>query len=214
MKPLALRASLCLSVLFVISGCSRPVARELERSYQPITPKLMPEKQGIEFPSTSPTAVVEIHGDVPGVDYSTWQSTGVCLQAGDVLYIRASGQINYVNDLTVGPDGRGNTFYPSLLPMVSFMALIGRTHFGLLNDGIDSSGVGLYGPGFVGSEFKTIYGGRSDYGLTGDNALYLAVNDSMDNDNGLSLTAEIWVVRDGKALDGQSCRPPAPAGKS
>jgi len=63
--------------------------------------------------------------------------------------------------------------------------------FGLLDDGIDSSRPGVYGPGFVGSEFKMVYHGRSEYGLTGDNVLYLAVNDSMDNDNSLSFTARI-----------------------
>jgi hypothetical protein len=30
----------------------------------------------------------------------------------------------------------------------------------------------------------------------------------MDNDNGLSLTVHIWVVRDGKVLDAKSVRPP------
>jgi hypothetical protein len=208
MRRMTMRASLCLSMMVFLSGCGRPVARESQRDYQPITPKLMPEKQQIDFPSGAPTAVVVIPGNIPAVDFATWQNTGVCLRTGDTLYIRASGQINYVNDLTVGPDGRGDTFPPSLLSRVSFMALIGRTHFALLDDGVDSSGVGLYGPGFVGSEFKAVYAGRGGYGLTGDNVLYLAVNDSMDNDNGLSLTVHIWVVRDGKVLDAKSVRPP------
>jgi len=201
-------------MIIILSGCSHPAVPPPQRSYQPITPKLMPAKQQIDFPSEAPTAVVEIPGNVPGVDYATWQNTGVCLHTADTLYIRASGQINYVNDLTVGPDGRGNTFYPSLLPNVSFMALIGRTHFDLLDDGADSSDIGLYGPGFVGSEFKMLYRGRGGYGLTGDNVLYLAVNDSMDNDNELSLTAQIWVVRDGKVLDAKAVRPPEPTAKT
>ena len=119
------------------------------------------------------------------------------------LYIRAEGPVNYTTDVTLGPDGRGDTFPPSLLPSISFVSLVGRTHWGLLDDGEDSSPNGVYGPGFVGAEFRMVYRGSSNYGLTGDNVLYLAVNDSMDNDNSLSFTARIWVVRNGKVIDGK-----------
>jgi hypothetical protein len=190
----------------LVSGCTSPTAREPQnqpearRALQPITPRQTPKRQAIDFPKAIPTAVVQVLADVPGVDFCTWQNTGVSLQDGDVLYIKADGQANYVNNLTVGPDGRGDIFPPSLLPGISFMSLVGRTHWALLDDGIDSSDTGVYGEGFVGSEFKMIYRGYSEYGLTGDNVLYLAVNDSMDNDNSLAFTARIWVVRDGKVV--------------
>ncbi|MCP4607167.1 MAG: DUF4190 domain-containing protein [Planctomycetes bacterium] len=167
-----------------------PVTPRPQGSFTPRTPRQLPEEPRIDFPEAPPTRVVEILGDVPGVDFSTWQNTGVSLMADDVLYIQAEGEVNYVNQFTLPPDGRGNTFYPSLLPDISFTSLIGKTHFNLLDDGFDSSDTGIYGPGFVGSEFKTTYRGLGDYGLTGDNVLYLAVNDSMDNDNSLSFTVK------------------------
>jgi hypothetical protein len=163
-------------------------------------PSVRPESQKIVFPDAPPTCVVQVLGDVPGVDYSTWQNTGVSLRDGDTLYIKAEGLVQYVGDLRMAPDGRGDTFRPSLLTNVSFMSLVGRVHFGLLDDGIDSSGDGLYGPGFVGSEFKMDYHGDDSFGLTGDNVLYLAVNDSMDNDNAYAFTVHIWVVNDGKVM--------------
>jgi hypothetical protein len=136
------------------------------------------------------------------LDYSTWQNTGVALKDGDVVYIQAEGQLNFVTDLTCGPDGRGYVGPLPILPRVSFCALIGKTHRTLLDDGDDSSHTGLYGPGFIGAEFMGVYHGRSDYGLIGENILYLAVNDSTDNDNSQSFTARIWVVRDGSVVKG------------
>lgn len=178
-----------------------------------VQPRQKPAEQEIDFPDEPPTRIVEIAGNIPGVDYCTWQNTGVMLQDGDVLYIKGEGRVNYVNDLTVTPDGRGNTFYPSLLPDVSFASLVGRTHFDLLDDGNDSSGEGLYGPSFVGSRFKMTYRGRNAFGLTGDNVVYLAVNDSMDNDNSLSFTARIWVVRDGQVIHDKPEKSPEPPGE-
>jgi prepilin-type processing-associated H-X9-DG protein len=183
-----------------------PVASRSQGSFIRRPLRQLPEQPRIDFPEAPPTLVVEILGDVPGVDFSTWQNTGVSLMTDDVLYIQAEGQVNYVNELTLSPDGRGDTFYPSLLPDISFMSLIGKTHFHLLDDGFDSSGTGIYGPGFVGSEFKVAYQGRSNYGLTGDNMLYLAVNDSMDNDNSSSFTVRIWIVRDGQVVHNNSER--------
>jgi hypothetical protein len=209
MKALVWGISMGVLIVSLVSGGAGPAAKEPQtplkpqRDLQPITPRQSPQRQAIDFPEAPPTAVVEVLGDVPGVDFSTWQNTGVSLQYGDVLYIRADGQVNYVTNLTVGPDGRGDTFPPSLLPSISFASLVGRTHWALLDDGIDSSRNGVYGPGFVGAEFKMVYHGRSEYGLTGDNVLYPAVNDSMGNDNTLSFTARIWVVRDGKVIDGK-----------
>ena len=192
-----------------------PNEEKLQRGFQLVRPKQNPAEQEVDFPAEPPTRIVEVLGNVPGVDYCTWQNTGVMLHDGDVLYIEGEGHINYVNDLTVTPDGRGNTFYPSLLPDVSFASLVGRTHFDLLDDGNDSSGEGLYGPGFVGSRFKMTYHGRSTFGLTGDNVLYLAVNDSMDNDNSLSFTARIWVVRNGQVVHDEPQKSPrAPADSS
>lgn len=186
------------------TGRAESAVHGQQGSFRPRTPKKLPAKQEIDFPKDPPTCVVEIVGDVPEVDFSTWQCTGLSLLTGDVLYIQAEGQINYVNNLTLTPDGRGDIFPPSLLPNISFMSLIGKTHFVLLDDGIDSSGIGIYGPGFVGSEFKMTYVGPGRYGLTGDNVLYLAVNDSMDNDNSLSFTVSIWIVRDGKVVHNES----------
>jgi len=213
MKTRWLGCSAGVLAMYLISGCAGPAAREsqtqpeVRRNYQAIRPKQTPQREAIDFPQGQPTAVVEIVGNVPGVDFSSWQNTGVSLQDGDTLYIQAKGQVNYVLNLTMGPDGRGDTFPPSLLPSISFMALVGRTHWGLLDDGVDSSGDGIYGEGFVGSEFKTVYHGNSDYGLTGDNVLYLGVNDSMDNDNSLSFTVRIWVVRDAKIIEGKATSP-------
>lgn len=193
----------------LVSGCARPVAQKPQpqakplMALQPITPRQTPQRLALDFPPASPTAVVEVLGDIPGVDFATWQNTGVSLRDGDVLYIRAEGQVNYVTNLTVGPDGRGDTFYPALMGRVSFASLVGRTAWLPLDDGVDSSQTGVYGPGFVGAEFKMVYHGPSEYGLTGDNVLYLAVNDSMDNDNTLGFTARIWVVRDGKVVPGK-----------
>jgi hypothetical protein len=39
------------------------------------------------------------------------------------------------------------------------MSLVGRMPVRLLDDGVDSSGCGIYGPGFVGSAFKMEYNG-------------------------------------------------------
>lgn len=206
MNSRCLRLGMVILAMCLLAGCAKPTARDTQaespapRVLVPIIPKRIPQRDPIDFPTAPPTATVEIVADVPGVDFSTWQNTGVSLRDKDVLYIRAEGQVNYVNNVTVGPDGRGDTFAPSLLPRISFMALIGRTHWGLLDDGEDSSNVGVYGRGFVGAEFRTVYRGRSGFGLTGDNILYLAINDSMDNDNALSYTAHIWVVRDAEVV--------------
>ncbi len=202
--------------MYLVAGCAEPAAQKPQtqpaarRAFQPITPRQKPQRPPIDFPQAPPTAMVEVLGNVPGVDFCTWQNTGVALRTGDTLCIQAQGQVNYVTNLTVGPDGRGDTFPPSLLPGISFAALVGRTHWALLDDGVDSSDEGVYAEGFVGREFKTVYEGRNEYGLTGDNVLYLAVNDSMDNDNSLSFTVRIWVVRDGKVVTGAAARPVPP----
>ncbi len=153
----------------------------------------------IDFPDAPPTRVFQVIGDLPETEFSTWQYTGVALVEGDTLYIQADGEVIYASDATVGPDGRGNTYSPSLLPQVSFSSLVGRAGDQLLDDGYDSSGRGLYGRGFVGSRLKWQKRGSS-WGQ-----LYLAVNDSADNDNYGAFRASIWVVRDGKVL------PPLPA---
>jgi hypothetical protein len=202
--------------MYLVSGCAEPAAQKAQtqptarQDYQPTTPRQKAQRPPIDFPQTPPTAVVEILGNVPGVDFSTWQNTGVALRTGDTLYIQAEGQVNYALNRTLGPDGRGDTFPPALLPDISFAALVGRTHWALLDDGIDSSDDGVYGEGFVGAAFKTVYEGRNEYGLTGDNVLYLAVNDSMDNDNSLSFTVRIWIVRQGKVITGEAARPIPP----
>ena len=163
-------------------------------------PTQQPELQDIDFPDEAPTHIVHVLGDVPGVDYSTWQNTGLSLLRGDTLYIKAEGLVRYVANSVMAPNGRGNTFSPALLPEVSFMSLVGRVHRRLLDDGNDSSGRGLYGPGFVGSAFQMDYHCMTEFGFTGENVLYLAVNDSMDNDNDLAYTVRIWIVNDGEVV--------------
>ncbi len=159
--------------------------------------------QDVEFPDAPPTRVFDVRANLPGVEFSTWQNSRVLLLPGDVLYIEADGVVNYTTRSTQGPDGRGNTWHAALLPEVSFVALVGRTHLALLDDGVDSSGKGIYGPGFVGSAFKMEVGQRNE------GWLYLAVNESCDEDNSGAFTARIWVVRDGEVLP-----PPEPAKES
>lgn len=199
-----MRSILCVMLLCCFAifnfGCQK--SKEPDKPQQTVRlqetrPAQRPDSQEIVFPDAPPTHTVQVVGNIQGVDYSTWQNTGLSLKKGDTLYIQAEGQVQYVGTSTMSPDGRGNTFYPSLLSDISFMSLVGRVHFSLLDDGIDSSGRGLYGPGFVGSAFKMDYDGRGGYGVTGDNVLYLAVNDSMDNDNDYAFTARIWIVNDG-----------------
>jgi hypothetical protein len=86
------------------------------------------------------------------------------------------------------------------MPNIAFMSLVGRVHYEYLDDGIDSSNKGIYGPGFIGSAFKMVYQGEDRYGGSGWNVLYLAVNDSHDNDNDFGYTVRIWIVNDGKVL--------------
>jgi hypothetical protein len=197
MEMRTLGLSIGVLVMCLVTGCATP-----GRTLRPIAPNTVPERRLIEFPKAPPTAVFKVIGDVPGVDYATWQNTGVQLRYGDVVYIQAEGQLNFATDLTCGPEGRGYVGPLPILPQVSFCALIGKTHRMLLDDGHDSSQTGLYGPGFIGSEFVGVYSSRSDYGQTGENILYLAVNDSTDNDNSLSFTARIWVVRGGNVVKG------------
>ena len=155
----------------------------------------------IRFSDQPPTRIVEVLGDVPGVPFSTWQETGVCLRDGDVLYIQAEGAVNYYGENSkVTPDGKKRTFAHSLVPDVAFVSLVGRTHYGLLDDGIDTSGEGLYGPGFVGSQFKMVFRNPAPRHLNPNREIYLAVNDSMDNDNSLSFTVRIWVIRNNKVV--------------
>ena len=102
--------------------------------------------------------------------------------------------------ITATPDGKGSAFRPSLLPWASFVSLIGRTHFTLLDDKKDSSGKGIFGPGFVGSKFKMIFKGPNNPSLSPHRNLYLAVNDSIDNDNSMAFKVSIWVMRNGKVI--------------
>ena len=143
--------------------------------------------------------------------YEPWQGTGLWLVKGDVLYIETSGRIKWSTDPTepaCGPDGMGNSNPDSVIPNVSGGALIGRVGLELLDDGVDSSGRGVYGPGFVGSRFK--WAKRSD----GPGELQLMFHDSVHGDNSGSFHARIWIVKpDGTGVPPRSTfSSPVPGG--
>lgn len=206
MKQITLITVLIVSV--ISTGCQDSSSNEVtspgiddSKSINPSTLQMtVDNEKDFEPTNQPPTQVVEVLADVPGVPFSTWQDTGVRLRDGDMLYIKAKGIVNVSPTQKVTPDGTRHTISRSLVPNVSFASLVGRTHYGLLDDGMDTSGKGIYGPGFVGSNFKIVFRNKAPSYLSPNRALFLAVNDSMDDDNSHSFTVRIWVVRDNKVL--------------
>ena len=165
----------------------------------------LPEAQPITFPDGPPTLEMDVLGNPPRMVSFPWQSTGLTLVKGDVLYLRAKGEIRWSMTQTeppCGPDGMGNSNPDSVIPNVSCGALIGRVGGELLDDGVDSSGKGTYGPGFVGSRFK--WTKRSER----PGELQLMFHDRGHGDNSGSFRVAIWVVPSGEALAARELRRP------
>ncbi len=108
--------------------------------------------------------------------YRQWQSTGVYLQAGDLVTIRASGQWTYSPDEVGlhGPEGGrwAPDFYPMPAPRALGGALLGR--------------IGEAGDMFL-------VGRRVTARAPAPGLLYLGINDDLLGDNEGVLTVQIEV---------------------
>ncbi len=108
--------------------------------------------------------------------YRDWQSTGVQVQRGDRLYLRARGEWLYTPDEFHGPEGHARypapDFYP--VPYVQGGILIGR-----------------YGED--GTPFVVGRGGN--YTVINSGMLYMRINDDVLSDNRGYVEVEITVTR-------------------
>ena len=108
--------------------------------------------------------------------YRDWQSTGVHVQRGDRLYLRARGEWLYTPDEFQGPEGHARypapDFYPS--PYAPGGILIGR-----------------YGED--GAPFVVGRGGN--YNVINSGMLYMRINDDVLSDNRGYVEVEIAVTR-------------------
>lgn len=197
-------------VVCALSGCSpetmsgdasAAASAPLPADVHVVEPHSRPQRRSVQFPDAVPTLEVQVLGNVPQVDFNTWQRIPITLRQSDELYIKAAGIVGYVGKLADGPDGEGRTYSPSLMPALSFVSLVGRAGDELLTNELITQPDSLYGPGFVGSEFYWV----KRYRNWGN--LYLAVNDSADGDNTGAFDVKIWIVRDGKVVPPQAAVP-------
>ena len=100
-QQIVLSFIISLLTVIILTGCSGSHKNQItdindNKIYRKVHPYMLPDDQNIVFPDTEPTKIVYIQGNVPGVDFSTWQKTGVSLMTNDVLFIKAENDVCYV----------------------------------------------------------------------------------------------------------------------
>jgi hypothetical protein len=98
----------CIVAILILGMSGILFVEPVNIPYLHVTPsRAYPETQEIDFPDAPPTSVIQVLGNVPGVDFSTWQNTGLSLRRGDTVYIKAEGIVKYVGNSIATPDGLG-----------------------------------------------------------------------------------------------------------